>query len=94
MPSRRISKWHYVYVILSKKDDKLYIGYTQNLRERIKEHNAKKNFSTKSKIPLQLVYVEAGLNQDDAERRENYFKTTQGRRFLKLRIRKFLGTLE
>jgi len=90
MPSRRISKWHYVYVILSKKDDKLYIGYTQNLRERIKEHNAKKNFSTKSRLPLLLIYIETCLNQEDAKRRENYLKTTQGRRFLKLRLRKFL----
>jgi len=94
MPSRRISKWHYVYVLMSEKDRDFYVGYSIDLKRRLKEHNAKKNFSTKSKIPLQLVYVEAGLNQDDAERRENYFKTTQGRRFLKLRIRKFLGTLE
>jgi len=82
MPSTRISKWYYVYVLLSKKDDELYIGYTQDLERRIEEHNTKKNFSTKSRLPLLLVYVEACLNEEDAKRRENYLKTTQGRRFL------------
>ncbi|PJC65468.1 MAG: excinuclease ABC subunit C [Candidatus Colwellbacteria bacterium CG_4_9_14_0_2_um_filter_50_12] len=90
MPSTRISKWYYVYVLLSKKDDELYIGYTQDLERRIEEHNTKKNFSTKSRLPLLLVYVEACLNEEDAKRRENYLKTTQGRRFLKVRLRKFL----
>ncbi len=94
MPSRRISKWHYVYVLYSKKDRKLYIGYTQDLKRRIEQHNAKKNFSTKSRIPFILIYAEACLNKEDAQRREDYFKITQGRRFLKLRIRKFLKSLE
>jgi len=78
------------YVLLSKKDDELYIGYTQDLERRIEEYNTKKNFSTKSRLPLLLVYVEACLNEEDAKRRENYLKTTQGRRFLKVRLRKFL----
>ncbi len=86
----RISNWHYVYVLLSKKDDKLYIGYTQNLKERLKKHNAGKNFSTKPRLPLVLIYTETCLNEEDAKRREGYLKTTQGRRFLKLRLRKFL----
>jgi predicted GIY-YIG superfamily endonuclease len=45
MPSRRISNWHYVYVLLSEKDDKFYIGYTKNLNKRFQEHNAKKIFN-------------------------------------------------
>jgi len=90
MPSRRISKWHYVYVLLSGKDDEFYIGYTRDLKQRIEQHNAKKNFSTKGRLPLSLIYVESCLNEEDAKRRENYLKTSQGRRFLKLRLRKSL----
>ncbi len=86
----RISKWHYVYVLLSKKDDKFYIGYTNNLKRRIEEHNAKKNFSTKGRLPLILIYVEACINEEDSRRREKYLKTTQGRRFMKLRLRQLL----
>ena len=92
MPSRRISKWHYVYVLFSNKDDEFYIGYTQDLKRRINEHNAKKNFPTKGRLPFALIYIEMCTNKEDAERRENYLKTTQGRRFLKLRLRKFLNS--
>lgn len=103
MPSRRISNpvvrenalyyganWHYVYVLLSDKDEEFYIGYTKNLSKRLGEHNAKKNFSTKSRLPLSLIYAEACLNKEDAGRRERYLKTSQGHRFLKLRLKKFL----
>lgn len=90
MPSTRISNWHYVCVLLSEKDNEFYIGYTRDLTRRIKEHNAKKNFSTKPRTPLRLIYAEACLSEEDAKRREDYLKITQGRRFLKLRIRKYL----
>jgi putative endonuclease len=90
MPSRGISKWHYVYVLLSQKNDEMYIGLTNDLRRRLNEHNAKRNFSTKGRTPFSLIYAEACLNYEDAKRRERYLKTTQGRRFLKLRLRKYL----
>lgn len=91
MPSRRISNWHYVYVLISQKDDNFYIGYTIDLKKRIEKHNAKKVFSTKPRTPFRLIYTESCLNEEDARRRENYLKTTQGRRFLKLRLKKFLN---
>ncbi len=90
MPRSRISNWHYVYVLQSFKDEDFYMGYTTNLAVRLKQHNAKKNFSTKSRTPLQYIYVEACRNEDDAKRREIYLKTTQGNRFLKIRLREFL----
>jgi putative endonuclease len=80
-------------VLFSKKDKDLYIGYTTNLKQRLQEHNAKKSFSTKSRLPLKLIYAESCLNIEDANRRENYLKTSQGRRFIKLRLRKFLNNL-
>ncbi|MDO8536758.1 MAG: GIY-YIG nuclease family protein [bacterium] len=90
MPSRRISNWHYVYVLQSQIDNNFYVGYTLNLRRRFDEHNAKKSFSTATRAPFTMIYVEACKNEHDAKRRERYLKTTQGRRFLKLRIRNFL----
>jgi putative endonuclease len=48
-----------------------------------------KKFSTKSRLPMKLIYAEACLNEEDDRKREGYLKTTQGRRFLKLRLRKF-----
>ena len=86
----RISNWHYVYVLLSEKDGKFYIGYTRDLHERFRQHNAKENFSTKGRTPFIMVYSEACLSLADAQRRENYLKTTQGRRFIKLRLKEYL----
>jgi putative endonuclease len=76
-------------VLESIKDGKRYIGYTNNLKKRLEEHNNKKSFSTKPRTPLKLIYFEACLNQEDAKRREQYLKGTQGRRFLGLRLIKY-----
>jgi len=64
----------YVYVLKSKTDDKLYIGYTGNLRKRVKEHDEGRNFSTKSRIPFKLVYYESYVASDDAKEREKQLK--------------------
>lgn len=80
----------YVYVLESLKDSKRYIGYTHNLKRRIEEHEKSKSFSTKSRLPFKLVYFEACLHSEDAKRREQYLKTTQGRRFLGLRLKSHL----
>jgi len=78
---------HYVYVLRSLKDGKFYVGYTENLEKRIAEHNDGKSASTKSRIPLELVYCEICKNKVDALRRERYLKTTYGKRYIKNRIK-------
>ena len=81
--------FYYVYIIESKKDGDLYIGYTTNLIQRLKEHNQGLNFSTKSAKPWQLIYYEACLNGRDAKRREKYLKTSQGQRLVKRRLKEY-----
>ncbi len=76
----------YNYVLLSAKDDNYYIGYTSNLKKRLEEHNLGKNFSTKPRMPFKLIYFEACLNEEDAQQRERYLKSTIGRRYLKRRL--------
>ncbi len=76
----------YVYVLESLKDDKRYIGYTNNLKRRIEEHKKGLSFATKFRLPFKLIYFEGCINNEDAKRRENYLKVTQGRRFLGLRL--------
>ena len=81
---------YYVYVLLSLKDKKFYIGFTNDLKRRLKEHNSGKNISTKSRLPLELIYYEAHLSKADAERRERYFKTTKGKSTLRQMLRESL----
>ena len=81
----------YTYVLLSNQDNNYYIGYTNNLKKRLEEHNSEKNFSTKPRIPLDLIYFEACLNEQDAKQREKYLKSTIGRRFIKKRLRQYFN---
>ena len=81
--------FYYVYLLESKKNGELYIGYTTNLTQRLKEHNQGLNFSTKSAKPWKIIYYEACLNEKDAKRREDYFKITQGKRLLKRRLKEY-----
>jgi len=77
----------YVYVLYSLKDGGFYIGCTNDLRKRIKEHNIGKVESTKNRRPLKLIYYEACLNRIDAFKREKYLKNGYGRRTLKRRLK-------
>lgn len=79
----------YVYVLESVGSGDLYIGSTNDLKSRLIEHNRGLNFSTKRYIPWDLIYYEACLSESDARRRERYFKTTQGRRLLKRRLKDY-----
>lgn len=81
--------YYYVYVLLSKKDNRFYTGYTADLKERLKLHNEGKVFSTKNRLPLQLIYFEACLNQQDATRREKYLKSGSGKIYLNNRLSNF-----
>jgi putative endonuclease len=76
----------YVYVLQSKKDGKLYTGFTSDLKKRLLKHNFGKVFSTKNRRPLLCIYVEICLNEKDAKIREKYLKSGTGKRYLKQRL--------
>ena len=77
---------YFVYIITNYENTVLYTGITNNLQKRIEEHKKGMSFSTKFRLPFELAYFEGCKNIEDAKRRENYLKTTQGRRFLGLRL--------
>ena len=55
---------YYVYIL--KKEGKYYIGYTEDLRRRLKEHTYEGNTT--------LVYYEAYVNKKSATNREKKLK--------------------
>ena len=82
----------YVYILLSLKDKKIYIGYSNNLKRRFQEHLEGKVKSTKGRLPVKLIYYEAFLSETDARRREIKLKQYGGTiRHLKRRIEKSLN---
>ena len=74
---------YYTYILRSLIDNKLYSGYTDNLKRRFQDHNSGKVESTKHRKPFILIYYEAYLHQQDATSREKFFKTQWGRNYLK-----------
>jgi putative endonuclease len=82
--------YYYVYVLRSLKDNNNYVGYTENLKKRLVEHNSGKVKSTKNRMPLELIYFEGCLSQQDATRREKYLKTAWGKRYIKNRLDNYL----
>ena len=79
-------KFWYTYVLLSKKDNKHYIGSTDDLRRRKRQHDNGEVTSTSYRRPLEIIYYEAIPDEHRARMREKYFKTNWGRRFLKKQI--------
>jgi putative endonuclease len=77
---------HYVYILFSKKDGKLYVGRTDNIEKRLTEHSEGRVRSTKNRRPLKLIYFEAFFLKKSAIKQEALYKKGQGRRILKKRL--------
>ena len=82
--------FYYTYILKSEKDLKYYVGYTSNLKLRFEQHTKGLVESTKNRRPLKLIYYEACLSREDAQRREKYLKTYYGRMFIKKRLKSYL----
>lgn len=66
--------------------NQLYVGYTEDLEVRLNKHNAGEVQSIKPYRPWTLIYYEAFTNKKDAKQREQYLKTTKGRRTMRLML--------
>ena len=81
----------YVYVFFDVIRKRLYIGFTENIKRRIKEHNQNKNWTTRRYQNKKLIFVEMFANEKDARRREKYLKSTKGRNTLRIMLREALS---
>lgn len=80
----------YVYVLQSKINKDIYVGYTTDLRERYKRHNLRKVKSTQAYAPWDLVYYEAYKAKLDATKREKQLKTHAAKNELVKRLKSSL----
>ena len=83
---RRKTIMHYVYILLSLKDKKFYIGYSADLKRRIIEHKNGKVTSTKFRRPLKLICYEAYCFKPEAQTREKFLKSSDGKKDLRKRL--------
>lgn len=73
----------HVYVLRSQKDNKRYVGMTNDVEKRLEQHQSGKVKSTKNRRPLQLVYTEEFETREEASKKELFFKSGKGREYLK-----------
>ncbi len=79
---------HFVYVLYSLKDHKLYKGCTSDISKRLLRHNNGGNASTANRKPFVLVHLETFEDKASALKRENYIKSPEGGFKLKEFLRK------
>lgn len=80
---------YYVYVIKSLVEpDKIYAGYTINLKNRLETHNSGGSIHTKHYRPWKLIVYLGFDEQSSAKAFEKYLKTASGRAFL---VKRFLN---
>ncbi len=78
---------YFVYVLYSENYDKIYIGMTSNLEQRLLSHNelSKKGWTIKFR-PWKMVYKESFQTKQEALKREKELKSFRGREFIRNQI--------
>ena len=74
---------YFTYILKSTISGRYYYGHTQNLEQRLKQHNSGKTRSTKAYKPWEVHYHETFETKSEAYRREMFFKSIDGRIYLK-----------
>ena len=83
--------FYFVYIIESDVDQSWYIGYTQDLKQRVKEHNQGKcTYTKKLGRKWRLIYAEFYRSKKDALGREQFLKSGSGRRYIKKQLHYYL----
>jgi len=77
---------YYTYILQSEKDGTFYIGFTNRLQKRIKQHNSGKSKYTSKHLPYKLIYYESFETKFEAIQREKFFKSKEGRNYFLSKI--------
>ena len=72
--------------MLGNREGKLYKGRTGDMKRRLKEHNAGNTATTRKMGKVKVLYSEEFQDLEEAKKREVYFKTAAGRRFIKKKL--------
>ena len=74
---------YYAYVLKSIHYEYFYKGHCENLQKRLEEHNSGMTTSIRPYLPFKIAYFEEFPSLNEAIKREKYFKSSAGRRYLK-----------
>ncbi len=76
---------YFVYAIYNKLVNKIYIGQTRDIGERLKMHNQKliPGYTSRFSGTWVIIYSESVQNRNEALKREKQLKSYRGRQFIK-----------
>jgi putative endonuclease len=80
---------YFVYILYSLKDEKLYVGCTEDLEQRLKRHNSGFVTATRDRRPLELIYSEKFNDKTEAFNRERFFKSLWSGRLKKKILKEY-----
>lgn len=83
--------YYVVYLLEDQTDKTWYIGFTHDLRQRLKDHKSGHSPYTSKKNDLKLIYAEMYLNKADALGRERFLKSGSGHRFIKKQLTNYFN---
>ena len=81
----------YVYILEFHSDRSWYIGYSDNLKQRLQRHRNGEVISTKLRGAFHVMYYEGYRNKKDALGREQFLKSGNGRQLIKKQLRHYLA---
>jgi putative endonuclease len=74
---------YWIYILKSISYEKTYVGLTNDLQRRLREHNNGKSIYTNKFKPWRIIYTEEAESLKNARVREKYFKSASGRKKIK-----------
>lgn len=80
---------YYVY-FLRMNNCQIYTGSTKDLKSRMKQHELGRVKTTSKYLPVTLIGYESYSLKSDAQRRERFLKTTEGKRLFRQQFRDIL----
>ena len=74
---------YFVYAIKSELDGRIYVGFSEDVEKRLKEHNSGKTKSTKGFRPWNIIFTQECDSRIEARKLEKYYKSGIGKEKLK-----------
>lgn len=78
------------YILQSEQNGRYYIGQTDNIVKRLRQHNSGDSFSTRPYMPWTLVYEKRFTERIEAVQFERFIKKQKSRKFIEKLIAQYI----
>jgi len=80
---------YHVYIFLNLTKTRTYTGVAEDIHKRLEEHNKGRVKSSSPYRPYQIIHTESLPTLKEARQKERFYKSTTGRRKLKIIVSAF-----